>query len=519
MLRRLSIHAAGCSEPDDIYVWENLKATSFWHGVAPGFDRKKVTVAMRQYAIAGTLHLDHLAGLRNSRINGPAIGLNVFQLSRALNRPESEFRSKMDRLLQKHSDEWKDFVNHLGENSSSPIGQSARGHDPSDEMSPAEVGERLRIVREGAKVTQAAAANALGVARTTIVAIEQGQRRARTGELQQLARLYGTSVNALLRREAVHVDLTPRFRKLVGNDAAADAAADLMTDLAKAEVELENLLGIKRARNYPPERPILRGDVRTQAEQDASELRQRLGLGIGPVSDIVTLLEMELGVRVYIRRFDGRISGLFAYDDALGACMLINANHPRERRAQTAGHEAGHFISTRREPEILQDGEAENSREERYANAFAHAFLTPTRGVMQKFEEITAGSDRLTRRHIIIFAHFFGVSREAMVRRLEELGSVKPGTWDWFQSNGGITDEQCRQVLGDLVSVDDAKAQADRPTTLRLNLLASEEYRQGLLSEGQLARLLRLDRIELRELLAGQEVEGSEADEVTTLLD
>jgi Zn-dependent peptidase ImmA (M78 family)/DNA-binding XRE family transcriptional regulator len=391
---------------------------------------------------------------------------------------------------------------------------------PLQQIAPKEVGERLRIAREGANITQAAAAKAIGVARTTLVAIEQGERRARMSELQQLAKLYGTSVNALLRQESVHVDLAPRFRKVIGSEnSAADAAAELMAHLAKAEVELENLLGIKRVRNYPPERPLLRGDVRAQAEQDATELRQRLGMGAGPVTDIVTLLEMELGVRVYIRRFDGRISGLFAYDDVLGACMLINANHPRDRRTQTAGHETGHFISTRREPEILHTDEAENSREERYANAFARAFLTPARAVKQKFQEVTAGSDRLTRRHVIVLAHFFGVSREAMVRRLEDLGVVKPGTWDWFQSNNGISDEQARQVLGDLRPPDAYKAEADRPTTLRLNLLASEVYRQGLLSEGQLARLLHLDRIELREILSSQELEGSEADGVTNLLD
>jgi len=388
-----------------------------------------------------------------------------------------------------------------------------------EQIMPVEAGERLRIAREGAKITQAAAASAIGVARTTIVAIEQGERRARINELQQLAKLYGTSVNALLRQESVHVDLAPRFRKVVGSDDAAADAAELMAELAKAEVELENLLGVKRVRNYPPERPLLKGDVRTQAEQDATELRQRLGLGIGPVSDIVTLLEMELGVRVYIRRFDGRISGVFAYDDTLGPCILLNANHPRERRTQSAGHETGHFISTRREPEILHHDEAENSREERYANSFARAFLTPARAVMQKFQEVTAGSDRLTRRHVIVLAHFFGVSREAMVRRLEELDSVKPGTWDWFQANGGITDEQSRQVLGDLSPRDGYKAEADRPTTLRLNLLASEAYRQGLLSEGQLARLLHLDRIELREILGSQELEGSETNGVTNLLD
>lgn len=378
-----------------------------------------------------------------------------------------------------------------------------------DEIAPAETGERLRVAREAADIKQAKAAEVIGVARTTIVAIEQGDRRVRMSELQKLAKLYNTSVNGLLRREAIHVDLAPRFRKVEGNlDGPAASAAELLANLAKAEVELENLLGVKRGRNYPPERPILQGDVRAQAEQDAAELRQRIGLGQGPVVDIVTLLEMEIGVRVYVRRFDGRISGLFAFDEALGACMLLNANHPRDRRTQTAAHETGHFMGTRRDAEILRTDEREHSREERYANAFARAFLTPARGVMQKFEEVTAGSELLSRRHIIVLAHLFGVSREAMVRRLEELRLTKSGTWDWFEDQGGITESHVRQVLGDLARPDSQKADADRPTTLRLNLLASEAARRGLLSEGQLARLLQLDRVELRESLDSQELEG-----------
>jgi hypothetical protein len=94
---------------------------------------------------------------------------------------------------------------------------------------------------------------------------------------------------------------------------------------------------------------------------------------------------------------------------------------------------------------------------------------------------------------------------------LEELDLTKSGTWDWFQANGGISDEQVRQVLGDTAASDSYKADADRPTSLRLNLLASEAHRRGLMSEGQLARLLHLDRFEVRELLDGQDAEGSEA--------
>ena len=126
--------------------------------------------------------------------------------------------------------------------------------------------------------------------------------------------------------------------------------------------------------------------------------------------------------------------------------MLLNANHPRERRTQTAAHELAHLVSTRRTPEIL-DEVADNSREERYANAFARAFLTPVRAVKQKFMEVTAGADRLTRRHVIIMAHAFGVSRQAMVLRLEELGLAKQGTWEWFEAYDGISEAQAKQSL------------------------------------------------------------------------
>ena len=174
-------------------------------------------------------------------------------------------------------------------------------------------------------------------------------------------------------------------------------------------------------------------------------------------------------------------------------------------------------MSTRREADVLDDRSPERTPEERYCNAFARNFLMPARAVMQKFKEVTAGARRLTRRHIIVLAHAFGVSREALVRRLEELRLTKSGTWDWFEENGGITDDQARQVLGDLVRVDAQKADADRPTTLRLNMLAAEAWQQGLLSEGQLIRLLKLDRVELRRLLDGIEMEGSVADEAPIL--
>jgi Zn-dependent peptidase ImmA (M78 family)/transcriptional regulator with XRE-family HTH domain len=387
-----------------------------------------------------------------------------------------------------------------------------------DRYSPTEVGERLRIAREAAKFTQAAAAAAASMARTTLVAIEQGQRKIRMDELLCLTKQYGTSVNALFRQEAVHIDLTPKFRKLAGPaDSSVEAAAQLLTDLAKAEAELEDLLGIHRVRNYPQQHPILPGDVRVQAEQDAFEVRQWLGLGLGPVADVAALLELQLGVRVFVRKLESRISGLYAFDDVVGACILFNASHPRSRRNYTAAHELGHLVSTRDESEALLEDSPDQARDERYADTFARAFLTPARAVMQKFQQITVGSSHLSRRHVIMMAHAFAVSREAMVRRLEELKLARQGTWDWFCAHGSITDDQARQVLGEASFQETYGTRGQEPISLRLNVLASEAWKRELLSEGQLARLLHLDRVELREVLDALDADVVEADETLAL--
>ena len=387
-----------------------------------------------------------------------------------------------------------------------------------DRLTDLEIGQRLRISRQVARLTQAEAAEAIQVARTTLVAIEQGRRRIKTRELQGLAFRYGTSANAILRQDAVHLDLVPQFRRLPrGADQLTDRAARLLTDLVSAEVELENALAVERHRNYPRERPILPGDVGAQAEQDAQDLRDWLGLGAGPVKDIVSLVDLDLGIRIYLRRLDSRISGLFAYDDEVGACMLLNVNHPIGRRTQTVAHELGHFTSTRRMPGVLRADSSPRSREERYANCFARSFLTPARAVRQRFEELTAGHSHLTRRHVILLAHCFGVSREAMVRRLEELGLVRSGTWDWFQAHGGITDKQAEQVLGASPDPEGHAAANREYVPPRLALLAREAWKKSFYSEGQLARLLRLHRLEVRQLLDGAETEKHEADELIKL--
>lgn len=123
LLRRMSVHAAGLIEPGDAYIWENLSARTFAEGAAAGFNR--VTGAMREYAIAGTLHLDHLAGLAGSPAHADTLKHRAFQVGRALGLSELDASAKLHRVLGQHEKEWRGYMDTLG--SESFLADWARG--------------------------------------------------------------------------------------------------------------------------------------------------------------------------------------------------------------------------------------------------------------------------------------------------------------------------------------------------------------------------------------------------------
>ncbi len=387
-------------------------------------------------------------------------------------------------------------------------------------LSAQEIGRRLRVARENANKLQAEAAGVIGKSRPTIVSIEKGERVVRVDELQVLANFYGLSVNGLMRREAVHVNLIPRFRRLKESQSQGIAdAVKILNIMVSAEVELENILGLQRSVQYPEERAINSGDVKSLAEQHAIELRKWLDIGSGPIADIFYLIEFKMGVRLFHRNLASSISGLFVYDESVGACILLNSKHPYRRRVYSAAHELGHFIGTRHAPETFEKNEKFTSREERYADFFAQAFLSPKDCITSIFREVTAGSVRITRKHIILIAEQFGVSREFCVRRLEELNLVRKGTWAWFQENGGITKKHEKEVLGDFQEKhDQAKLEAEQPVSHKLGLMATRAWERGLRSEGQLSELLGIHRVSLREIFYENLSEEGDSDDILKFL-
>lgn len=360
-------------------------------------------------------------------------------------------------------------------------------------MDPAKIGDRLRVARSTSGLTQEQAAQRLGLARTTLVAIERGDRPPRPEELVALAKLYGASVHSLLRPSAVRVDVVAQFRRTrgAGEDGNGLEALTLLHDLAAAYVELEQRLHKVTLLDYPPERRLGRGRVEQQAEELAAELRARLGLGLGPIPDLVGLLELELGLRIFVRPLPSSIAGVYAYHDELGACVLLNRLHPRVRRRWTLSHELAHFITTRREPSVARNREDRKHPDGVFADAFAAAFLMPSATVRRIFDEYVGQEGKFSARHLILGAHRLGVSLEAFGRQLEKLEFLPSGTYDSLKDRG-LDEAVVERVLGSRSENDITEPGA------RLLMMAAEAHELGMFSEGQLADMLVMDRVELR---------------------
>jgi len=359
--------------------------------------------------------------------------------------------------------------------------------------------DRLRAARRARGLTQQDVANRLGFARTTVVAIEKGERPVKPQELIDLARIYDRPVNELLRTSQVPEDFVAQFRLRPGDEPQDDdltQAVELLQALSDDYVELERLAGAPLPQRYPPEADVSSLPPNSAGESHASAERNRLGLGDAPVHHLRQLLESDVGLRIFALKLPSRVAGLFVTSTTYGACIAINVGHPGERQRWSLAHEYAHFLAQRSKTEVtVLHGYQRVPAPERFADAFAENFLLPASGVQRRFHEIRQSRrEGVTPADLLHLADLYQVSLEALVRRLENLDLVKAHTWDRLVKAGSRVGEARHMLeLAALPPDEDL-------LPLRYRYLAVEAYLDGEISEGQFARFLRTDRTSARQL-------------------
>jgi Zn-dependent peptidase ImmA (M78 family)/DNA-binding XRE family transcriptional regulator len=359
---------------------------------------------------------------------------------------------------------------------------------------------RLRAAREARGLTQAQAAVELGVSRPLLIAIEKGTRQASPQELTRLAEIYGTTVSELLRPAPPPTAIGARFRAVMPADQNDGGELSLAVDeLQRRADDYLDLLRITASE--PPGRPepvraIRMADSR-RAEDLATEERNRLGLGDGPVRPLREVLEIEVGLRVFLLPLPSRIAGLFVIAEPLGGCIAVNSRHPSERRHWTMAHEYAHYLANRDRAEVTRLSYQRQPESEYFADAFAASFLMPRSGLSRRFHELKrTSSDRVTPAMLVQLAHAYGVSLQALSDRLEELGLIPAGTWERLRERN-FQPRMAARMLGL-----EQPEQASDALPLHYRLLAAQLYADGEITETQFARYLRTDIVGARRAYA-----------------
>jgi Zn-dependent peptidase ImmA (M78 family)/DNA-binding XRE family transcriptional regulator len=370
-------------------------------------------------------------------------------------------------------------------------------------IDPAVVGHRLAEFRKGRGVTQQDAAAHLDCSRPILIAIEKGTRAPKPEEIVKLAAFYGRSVHEVVRPGAPNVALRPHLRAALDasheGDGELDAAIAEFQALAEDYCELERLAGAKPADTYLPAIEVHpRVNVTEFAEDVAARERSRLHLGDQPLLNLRQVLENEVGLRIFLSSLPSWLAGMYAYVADLGYCVQVNRKHPPDRQRFTMAHEYGHFLTSRHKPGLdYASDQGRKPPHERFADAYAAGFLMPETSIRRNFMEIAASTGDFQVADLCRLSNRYAVSVPAMALRLEQLGLIEKGTSDLLR------EKQFRPSLARAqLRLPPAAAEPQELYPERYKYLAVQAFRQEKISEGQLARFLRVDRVRAREIVA-----------------
>ncbi len=206
---------------------------------------------------------------------------------------------------------------------------------------------------------------------------------------------------------------------------------------------------------------------------------------------------MGRGLADLYGRLPASVAGMYACPADLGCCLLVNRNHPAERRRVSMLHEYGHLLVDRYKPGIAYLAfPGRKPANERFAEAFALAFLMPAAGVRQRFHDIVRSTNDFQVADLRRLSRFYFVSVEAMALRLERLGLISKGGRRFLKQAKVSVASACEML--------DVRPlpTGDQPFPERYQFLVVSAYERGDLGESDLPHYLRCDIVTAREIIA-----------------
>jgi len=286
------------------------------------------------------------------------------------------------------------------------------------------IGERLIQLRLAQNLTLDALAQKMGgiVTKQALSKYEQNLTQPSPIVLARLSAALGVKANYLLSPSNISVEFIA-YRKLTSLPEREKARVkSVVTQCLEDRVRVQTLVGQSKPDFLPWN--LLGISSLEDTESHANEIRKLWELGASPISSVVGTLE-EHQLCVLSIEADEKFDGISALGrdtsgNVLAGVLVTRRGVSGERQRLNLTHELGHSVL--RIPS--------NIDEEQAAFRFASAFLVPAERLIR---EVGARRSYVHISELLILKKQFGISLQALVRRMRDLGIINDSYYRrWF---------------------------------------------------------------------------------------
>ena len=294
-------------------------------------------------------------------------------------------------------------------------------------------GSSIRIARESRGLSQSDLSKLIGVTQATLSRFEKGGIEVTPDAVAKIAQAlnYPTSLfeRDIRRGGESSLFFRKRASMTVKNLSVLESKISI---LSKSIEEMMESIDIPELR-IPAVEPS--GDNTPQ--EIAYKIRTYLGVPAGPIDNIVSLLEKN-GVIVMYLDLDGmdKFDGLTMFTTNQAPVIWINRNTPNDRKRFNLAHELGHLVMHLRS----EDLEKSEDQKEIEANQFAGEFLMPA---SQCKEDLF----NLKYKDLGMKKYYWKVSKAAIIYRAKELNCIPEETARYLYVTLGRNGERKKETV------------------------------------------------------------------------
>lgn len=347
------------------------------------------------------------------------------------------------------------------------------------------ISDRIRRARTLKGMSLQEVADSLGdISKQALSKYENGQDTPNSTRLIQLARVFGVKPDYFFRSHEVELGAID-FRKHVRFGAKQqEAIKERVRDHLERYLAVEDMLEASGARKqfslhqeYPCATP-------EEAEAAAEALRAKWNLGLDAIQNLIELLE-EHGVKVVMIDAQDEFSGMKAeLTGTKDPVVVINQSIPGDRQRFTAAHELGHLVM-----QISEN--ASEQEKENFCHRFAGAFLIPRDCVL---EEFGVHRNRILMEELKLAKQAYGISIQALVRRLWELQVIPKASFDFWMT-----------IIRRWGKKEPEDTQYRAETSDRMRLLVCRALAEGILTPSRASELLDVSLEDIEEIIGSED--------------